>query len=332
MNTGNVVKWTIRELISNLNTGKLVLQPHFQRRLVWNNQHKERFINTILCNYPFPEIYIAREYSNDSKMLIVDGQQRINTINQYVTGDLQFKEIAPFFELGEEKIEEFLDYIIVVRDLGVLEKREITEIFNRINSVSYALKAIELQNALYSGEYITTANEILNDNPFDNLEVFDKAKTVRMQDLEFVLLIMTTLEINGYFTGNKELEYYIKRYDNDYPNKEKMKGLIISTLQYLYELNLPADSLWLRKSSFFTLIVETAKFYRDNDFQFPELQKYSTVLIELENKILSNKHLDYKENIYARFYNYIFQATASRVGRLARSELFEKLFNNELKI
>ena len=39
--------------------GSLILKPRFQRKLVWNNKHKENFIETILMKLPFPEIYLT---------------------------------------------------------------------------------------------------------------------------------------------------------------------------------------------------------------------------------------------------------------------------------
>ena len=55
--------------------GSLVLQPSFQRKLVWNNKHKENFLETVLLNYPFPEVYFADGELNletmEAKTLVV---------------------------------------------------------------------------------------------------------------------------------------------------------------------------------------------------------------------------------------------------------------------
>jgi len=71
-----------------MKSGELVLRPRFQRKLVWNDQHKENFIETILRGLPFPEIYLAAGEINletqKSKTLVVDGQQRLNTIYDYI--------------------------------------------------------------------------------------------------------------------------------------------------------------------------------------------------------------------------------------------------------
>ena len=50
---------------------------------------------------------------------------------------------------------------------------EIKEIFKRINSVSYALNAMEINNALYEGEYIKTAKRIIESQSMTELSLFD---------------------------------------------------------------------------------------------------------------------------------------------------------------
>ncbi len=50
----------ISELYKRVKEETLILQPDFQRKLVWSSKHKEAFIDTILKGMPFPEIYIAQ--------------------------------------------------------------------------------------------------------------------------------------------------------------------------------------------------------------------------------------------------------------------------------
>ena len=45
----------VGDLLALIDEGKLVIKPSFQRRLVWTNADKEKFIQTILEGYPFPE-------------------------------------------------------------------------------------------------------------------------------------------------------------------------------------------------------------------------------------------------------------------------------------
>src|SRR4051794_40007889 len=49
----------ISSLINQLGDGSLKPRPDFQRRLVWTDKHKRKFLETVLRQFLFPEIYIA---------------------------------------------------------------------------------------------------------------------------------------------------------------------------------------------------------------------------------------------------------------------------------
>jgi uncharacterized protein with ParB-like and HNH nuclease domain len=75
--------------------GRINLYPKFQRDLVWNDSHKSRFIETILMGLPFPEIFLMYSPRDTTSPIstfeVVDGQQRLATIHQYITGSPNFK-------------------------------------------------------------------------------------------------------------------------------------------------------------------------------------------------------------------------------------------------
>jgi len=314
------------DLYNHLKNGLLELRPSFQRRLVWNDKHKERFLETILKGFPFPEIYLADgeiDLENQlSKRLVVDGQQRLHTIYSYINGDIDTTQIPRFDNLSTEQKTQFYDYKIVVRDLGRLEEEQIIDIFKRINSISYALNAMEINNALYEGEFISTAQKIQETPEFKDLNIFSENQYARMKDTEYVLLIMATLEEGGYFAGNSEIENHIKLYDNEYSNSERMMEEIVSTCTIIQNQSLELDSLWYRKTSFFTLIVELIKAQRRGI----NLDKISLkkILEDLEDNIISNKSNDPNLNKYSKFYKYIFQGTNSRTARIARGILLHE--------
>jgi hypothetical protein len=326
-NIGSADNEKLLELFNDMETGSLILRPTFQRNLVWNNSHKEKFLDTILRGFPFPEIYLADGEidleTRVSKRLVVDGQQRLDTIFAYINGDLPTSSIPLFQDLTPKQQTDFYDYKVVVRDLGRLDEAQIVEIFQRINSVSYALNAMEINNALYEGKYISTAQEIQDSDAFSNLEMFSQNQYARMKDTEYILLIMSTLEEGGYFTGNSEIERYIKLYNDEYPNAESIKDEIVNTCQKLLDLGLELDSIWWRKTSFFTLIVELIKLNR----QGLNIENLKNVLEKLENNVIVNKSSDPETNSYAKFYKYVFQGTSGRAGRIARATVVE----NELR-
>jgi uncharacterized protein with ParB-like and HNH nuclease domain len=128
----------LRILLTSIRNGSLIPRPEFQRRLVWSNKHKIEFIRTVLMELPFPEIYIAAGEvdpdSGEGTEMLVDGQQRMTTLYQYFTGskDLTLKDIRSYQELSNDEKMNFLEYEVVVRDLGKKSIEEIKEVFTRL--------------------------------------------------------------------------------------------------------------------------------------------------------------------------------------------------------
>lgn len=327
---GTATNKKLLEVFNMMKDGSLILKPSFQRKLVWNNNHKENFIETILIGLPFPEIYFADGEidleSQKSKTLVVDGQQRVSTIYQYITNseDFEIKRIKKYSELSNPEKTCFFDYKIVVRDLGRIDDDTLIDIFRRINSVQYALNAMEIRNALYEGEFISTAKEIVEKNKFLNkLDVFTETEFTRMKDIEFILLTMATIEEKGYFSRNSEIENYVKNNDPEYPNKDLMINHFNTILELIINCSFKSDSIWFRKSSFFTLVIELVKFKEDNGF-VPSVSSLSTMLTEFENQLYNNKNKDITENEFAEYYYYSFQGTTGRKGRNIRGDLIKK--------
>lgn len=73
--------------------GKLKL-PNFQRALVWSNNQKQEFFNTLKDGYPFGSILLY-EYENDNKFSLIDGLQRYSTMEdfkEHPTNYIEFDE------------------------------------------------------------------------------------------------------------------------------------------------------------------------------------------------------------------------------------------------
>lgn len=332
---GMATNMKLLDIYNMMKDGSLILRPRFQRKLVWNNKHKENFIETILMKLPFPEIYLADDEidleSQKSTRLVVDGQQRLSTIRQYITGSKEFdiKRIEKFSKLNADQQKSFYNYKITVRDLGKIDDETIKEIFKRINSVQYALNAIEIQNALYEGEFISTAKEIAQkDKVVANLfDVFSETEFTRMKDIEFIALVMSTVEENGYFGGNSLVEEYVKDYDSQYPNKKEVKKNIRQVFKLISDCQLELDSIWFRKSSFFTLVVELLKYSKMRGF-LPDSSSTSLMLKRFEKRVYAAKLLDIRKNRFAKYYYYTFQGTNGKTGRDVRGKLMMEYLNS----
>lgn len=310
---------SISSLINDIRQERLILQPEFQRNLVWNENHKESFIDTILKGYPFPEIYIAQSGVDfetlQTQQVVVDGQQRLSTIIQYVSNELVCKTIPKFQDLEEQDIIDFLGYGVSVISLGNASSETIKEVFRRINQTKYSLNQIEIQNAYYDGEFISTAKDILDRFNVRELPVFSETDITRMVDLNFILLLMATYEEGGYFSGNKQTEEYIIKYNDEYENKDVVKEKFIQLLHSIVDWQLPVDSMWFRKSNFFTLFSEIVRLER-----IPE--NIIDRLLSFEDNVMNNKRNE--QFNYGKYYSAMYTGTNSRTARIERGQLFRR--------
>ena len=316
-------KKSISDLIGKIQREELILQPEFQREFVWTPTHMEKFIQTILDGFPFPEIYISQKGINletlATQNVIVDGQQRITTIKRYIEGAWNFeKNIPKFADLEGQDKTDFLNYDVTVRDLKDALPETIIEIFRRINSTNFVLTAIEINKAIYNGEFISCAKDILEIIKQNELKVdiFSESELSRMADLHFILLVLATIEEGGYFARDNEVEKYIAMFNSEYPGVEEKKQLLSSVIIDLLTSELPDDSIWFRKSNFFTIVVELF-------LQKVTVSNIIASLNEFEKYVLQNKNEDKQTNNYSLYYSSMYTGTNSRQARVIRSELFK---------
>lgn len=203
-----------------------------------------------------------------------------------------------------------------MRDLGKVDEETTREIFRRINLTKFKLDDIEIHNAVYDGHFIRAAKFILEHVELEQYGVLKESEFTRMADLHFILLVMATLESGGYFAQDREVEPMVAGFNEEYPNESHMIALLIKTFATIRDLMLPVDSMWFRKSNFFTLIVETAKHIDRLPADFKDQ------LIALETNVMANKMNTNSE--YYKYYAYMYQATHGRAARVVRGSFFEK--------
>ena len=70
--------FSVFEYMRKFEMGKLITQPDFQRKLVWRNEQKSRFVESIILNFPIPPIYLNENI--EATYMIIDGLQRTTTL------------------------------------------------------------------------------------------------------------------------------------------------------------------------------------------------------------------------------------------------------------
>ncbi len=146
----------------------LDLSPKFQRRSVWTRAAKSFLIDTILRGKPMPKVLLTQDLVNKKNVrTVVDGQQRIRTILEFIAGSFTVLSAhnsehagKGFTELDEETQGAILQYEVGVDLLYNVSLADMLDIFARINTYSVVLNTQEKLNAKYLGVFKTSAYEL----------------------------------------------------------------------------------------------------------------------------------------------------------------------------
>ncbi|HEX8451607.1 MAG TPA: DUF262 domain-containing protein [Longimicrobium sp.] len=320
----------LRTLLTGIRSGALIPRPEFQRRLVWSNRHKVAFIGTVLDAYPFPEIYIAAGHvdseTGEGTEMLVDGQQRITTLYQYFHASSELKlpaEIPPYSNLSEDAKMAFLEYDVVVRDLGPMGIPEIKEIFTRINSTNYALNAMEIQNARFEGDF-KKFGETLAENPFfERHRVFSAADIRRMHDLRFVLTLVVTI-LSTYFNRDDELDAYLARFNDEFSERERVTQELTCVFAYVDSLDFDLRSRVWRKPDLFSTLVELHRVLVKGT-RVPEAEAVAPELKKFFARVESINESDEADSELLAYYKASIQATNDRSSRITRGAIIQRV-------
>jgi len=319
----------LRVLLTAIRKEHLIPQPDFQRRLVWANKDKVEFIRTVLEGFPFPEIYIAAgkvdPKTGEGSEMLVDGQQRITTLYQYFKGSKELRlpaEIPSYSDLEEAEQMKFLEYEVVVRDLGSKPIDEVKQIFQRINSTSYGLNTMEIHNSRYAGAFKTFAEKLSTNDFFEAIRLFNATDIKRMNDVRYCLALVTTL-MSNYFTRDNEIEDYLKRFNESFKDEAKIKTEIDAVINTIDSLNFPAGSRAYKKADFFTLFIEIHKAIYKKKITLNIIETRRCLDGFYERVQLASEGINTTDGDAINYYKAALQGSNDRGNRITRGQLLQ---------
>lgn len=261
--THRTVNWFRKAFLDN----SLSLSPPFQRNPVWTRLQQSYLVDTILNGLPIPELYMQDAISSDGteKSILVDGQQRIRAVLEFVQGEysLEGDDVSrewrnrKFNDLSEEEKKRFLSYKFVVRILpATLNDDSIRGVFSRMNKNVVPLNEQELRNATYSGPFIRIIQELSDSDPFwAECGVFSAKDHRRMIDQEYISELAIAY-LHGPQNKKDNLDRYYLAYEETFDSGSdlsKVFRLVTSEI----ERTLPdiKKTRWRKKSDFYTLFL-----------------------------------------------------------------------------
>lgn len=142
------------------------LRPEYQRRLRWTTKQKSLLIESLLLNVPIPPVFL---YESDlARYEVMDGQQRLSTISEFLSNDYaltgleslkiltgkRYNQLPPRLKRGLERAS--ISAIVLLHETQSADSNPALVrryVFQRLNTGGKALNAQEIRNSLYSGEF-----------------------------------------------------------------------------------------------------------------------------------------------------------------------------------
>ena len=299
-NTTHPISW----FVDRETEGNLILQPGFQRRRVWTDRQKSNLMESILLGLPVPEIYmqIKTDSSGKSEYIVVDGQQRIGSILDFVgvsareafeLRGLEKNSIwtgYSFSTLTDGQKVDFYGHSMAVRYLQDAGPGEIEDLFKRLNKYLTPLNAQELRNATYKGPFLRLSESFADDSFWTEHGLATPATIRRMRDIEFVSdLIIGVLD--GPQAGNAKTidEYYVmyEDYEHEFPGQRECRRRFMRALELIQEV-VPGigRTRWSNKTDFYSLFVATSHLLRDHMLPGDGIEEVNEILANFTDSVV----------------------------------------------
>ena len=155
------------ELLSNkMRNGDFVV-PKYQREYTWEPERKSRFIESLVIGLPIPFLFFWE--MPDGKLEIVDGSQRLRSIEEFILGDLRLGDLDSltllsgfkFSELPESRRRKINNRSIrgIVLNEHADEQARF-DLFDRINTGSKIANKAEVRRGVLAGPFMNLVTEL----------------------------------------------------------------------------------------------------------------------------------------------------------------------------
>lgn len=301
MNKWTSTTHTIADILEWSNENKLVIQPAYQRNTVWNIAAKIMLIDSIISDIPIPKIFIAKTLNKEQKPIrrIIDGQQRITSILQFLNNEFKLQkpysgvfEGFSFSDLPIEIQDKILQYNIDINEITNPTDEQEREVYSRINKYTTPLNQQELRQAEFPGDFLTLAREIAANEFWDNYRFFTPGAIRRNLDVEFISETIILL-MDGIQDKKTMLDDYYYKYMKMGNIKQKIKDTYFSLIEEIKILldgilNYEGELLEIYKPE--NPVIKKSRFTQLADFYslLHAIQKLSQKGGSLKNKNIEN--------------------------------------------
>jgi hypothetical protein len=187
-----ITEYSVEILADKMRTGEYVV-PGYQREFTWEAERKSRFIESLVMGLPIPFIFFWE--MPDGKLEIVDGSQRLRTIEEFILGDFMLGDLDQlslmsgfrFTDLPESRQRKIKNRSIrgIVLNEHADEAARL-DMFERINTGSKVANTAEVRRGALAGPFLNLVVRLAKDPVFVVLAPMSKKRRSERGDEELV--------------------------------------------------------------------------------------------------------------------------------------------------
>lgn len=218
-------------------SGKLVIQPEYQRNYLYSKTKKEEaVIRSVLNGYPLGLLYFNK--AGDEKYEVLDGQQRITSLGRFITGKFPLIDengMPHYYKAMPNNLIKKINETPLTIYICEGDESEIKAWFKTINIAGIPLNQQETSNAIYSGTFVTKAKEEFSNSQNANIQkwsAYIKGNVSRQDYLRTALRWVTHSEGKGKEKENDIIDKYMSKHRCDTDITE-LKSYFTSVIDWI---------------------------------------------------------------------------------------------------
>ena len=348
---------TVLQFAHLLESGRLHLNPSFQRQSVWTEGDRKKLILSLLRGFPIPSVFLYSRENERGEIVydVLDGKQRLESIFRFI-GAKGFGRQAfavKWSDDGSERrdwnwaelrrarlVSRIENYTIpVVEVTGSLS--DIIELFVCINSTGKALTGAEKRHArFYRSGLLREASVLARrmSSYFERNRIFSGGQVSRMKDVELVSEIMASIMNDGVANKKAAIDRAIGVADQDGRVVRRVAAEAAKSINLVRRMFPELRETRFRNSSeFYSLCIAVWSMWRDNLALTDKARnrKAMWLLKELSNgvdKVRENqrhlKGIQPEDQLFGQYLSSIQRAVDNKVERQTRHTILVGMFRS----
>ena len=257
---------------------KEIMIPFYQRNFIWDPDRQSKFIESLLLGLPVPSMLFAE--TENGVLEVIDGSQRIGTINNFLNNTLVLRGLEKLNGLNGLKFNDFNSSRkrkirnTTIRSIVIFDLEKDTldislELFERVNTGGVNLTKAEIIKGSQNGKFTQFVFEMAElTTTFNTLSKFSKDDILRGFREEFLIKYFAFVNNMEFSESiNDYLDNFIDISNTNFENesfRDKMLVNLKEMLTFLDENRLITDISINKKNRLLAAYIGTTLALKEN--------------------------------------------------------------------